>query len=122
MRKFNIDKAINVASAVLSSAVLATATVALVAAFAGCKSAPPIVLHEYSYIGSVREFENRAIDTIRAYGCEVDEIEYGCRNGTFIPVTVIGRRRTYEEIYRERMRKAEAELAEIKKGKESSNE
>lgn len=103
---------------------LVVLAVALLCALAlsGCKNQPPIVLYEYAHIGGVREFEKRAVDTIRAYGCEVDDIKFGIRNGTFVPVTVVGRRKTSEEIYRERLRKAEAELAEVKSAEGASNE
>lgn len=84
---------------------------ALIASLAGCCSEDRIVieLHNVNLAQCQAEIV-RAEKFIKDFGLEVDDVDFGCRNGTFVNITVTGREKRFAEKYfEERERRLELE-------------
>lgn len=94
-------------------------TLALIAALAGCCTEDRIVieLHHVDLADSQAEIV-RAEKFIKDFGLEVEDVDFGCRNGTFINITVTGREKRFAEKYfdeRQKRLELEQKLREAKK-------
>ena len=90
---------------------VAASVIACAAALAGCCSEDSIVvrLHHVELSESQAAIV-RAEKLIRDFGLEVDDVDYGCRNGTFINITVTGREKRWADKYfDERQKRLELE-------------
>lgn len=96
------------------------AVIALGAAlFAGCCTEDSIVvkLHHVNLSESQAAIV-RAEKLIKDFGLEVEDVEYGARNGTFINITVTGREKSFaDKFFEERQKRLELEkqLKEMQK-------
>lgn len=89
-------------------------------AFGGCCTEDRIVI-ELRRVDLCRSQDEvvRAEKFIKDFGLEVEDVEFGCRNGTAIDITVTGRKKRRIELYMDEMRRRLALEAELEKAKAS---